>query len=91
MSIRWTPTALADLQAVHAYITADNVEAADKFVHVLKAIAALEAHPHMGRSGRVPGTRELVARPYVIAYRVERAAVELLAIIHGARRWPEAL
>ena len=25
MNIRWTPTALADLQAVHAYVAADKV------------------------------------------------------------------
>lgn len=45
----------------------------------------------MGRPGRVPDTRELViaGTPYVMAYRIEGAQVHIVAVIHGARRWPE--
>ncbi len=51
----------------------------------------LEAHPEMGRVGRVEGTRELVisGTPFFAAYRIARRRVEILALIHGARRWPE--
>jgi plasmid stabilization system protein ParE len=47
----------------------------------------------MGRSGRVAGTRELViaGTPYLVAYRVEAKAVVILAVIHGAQRWPDEL
>ena len=91
MIIRWTPTALRDLMSLHAYISPDNPTAADAEVErILAGIAALSQHPEMGRGGRVPGTRELVAPPFVIAYRARRAAVEILAIIHGARRWPDS-
>ena len=44
----------------------------------------------MGRTGRVAGTRELVIAPYVIAYRSRKSVIEILAIIHGARRWPDS-
>jgi len=92
MIIRWTPTALRDLEALHSYITRDEPTAADAAVEkMLTGIEALSQHPEMGRGGRVPGTRESVAPPFVIAYRVRRAAVEILAIIHGARRWPDSL
>jgi len=91
MIIRWTPTALRDLMALHAYISRDNPTAADAEVQrILAGIAALSQYPEMGRGGRVPGTRELVAPPFVIAYRARSAAVEILAIIHGARRWPDS-
>jgi toxin ParE1/3/4 len=45
----------------------------------------------MGRPGRVPGTRELVVAgtPYIVAYRVTASRVDVLAIIHAARRWPQ--
>jgi toxin ParE1/3/4 len=90
MIIRWTPTALRDLESLHVYISRDDPTAADAAVEkILAGIEALSQHPEMGRGGRVPGTRELVAPPFVIAYRVRRAAVEILAIIHGARRWPD--
>jgi toxin ParE1/3/4 len=47
----------------------------------------------MGRQGRCAGTRELViARtPYIVAYRIERLAVVVLRVLHGAQRWPTAL
>jgi plasmid stabilization system protein ParE len=57
---------------------------------ILEAIESLPRFPEMGRRGRVPGTRELVVRPFIVAYRVDNEMVELLAIIHTARRWPKS-
>ena len=47
--------------------------------------------PLSGRDGRVDGTRELVipGTQYIVAYRVVDSGVEILAIMHGARQWPE--
>ncbi len=92
MTIRWTPTALRDLASLHAYIAEDNERAAPATVErILSGLEALQRHPEMGRKGRVAGTRELVVTPYVIAYRVRREAIHVVAIIHGARRWPDSL
>jgi toxin ParE1/3/4 len=44
----------------------------------------------MGRKGRVAGTREFIVSPFVVAYRVKKDAIEVMAIIHGARRWPDS-
>jgi toxin ParE1/3/4 len=51
----------------------------------------LTKHPHIGRAGRVPETRELVVAktPYIVPYRVRGDEVEILAVFHGARRWPD--
>jgi plasmid stabilization system protein ParE len=48
--------------------------------------------PYIGRSGRIDGTRELVVSgtPYVVAYTVSGEKVTVLAVLHGARRWPES-
>lgn len=91
MTIRWTPTGLRDLESLHAYIAAGSHEAAA--ATVAKILAGLESavrFPGMGRKGRVAGTRELVVSPFVVAYRVKKDAVEVVAIIHGARRWPDS-
>ncbi len=81
---------MRDLESLHAYID-DNPDAASMTVEtVLSGIAALARHPEMGRKGRVAGTRELVMAPYVIAYRVRKTAIDILAIMHGARRWRES-
>ena len=91
MTVRWTPTALRDLESLHAYIGDDNQEAAAAAVEkILSVIEALQRHPEMGRKGRVAGTREVILSPYVIAYCVKKGAIELLGILHGARRWPDS-
>jgi toxin ParE1/3/4 len=51
---------------------------------------ALSRYPEMGRAGRVTGTRELIVFPYLIAYRLKGGAIEIVAILHGSRRWPDS-
>ena len=45
-----------------------------------------------GRPGRVAETRELVVpgSNYLVPYRVHEGRVEILAIVHAARDWPES-
>ena len=50
----------------------------------------LASYPEMGRSGRIPGTRESVINrtPFVATYRVKAKTVEIFRLMHGAQRWP---
>ena len=92
MTLRWTRLAASHLESVFEYLAQDNADAAGAAVdRILSAIEALERHPQMGRSGRVPRTQELVVTgtPFVVAYRVRKDRIEILAVLHGARRWPE--
>jgi toxin ParE1/3/4 len=90
MRIRWTPTALRDLEALHSYVAEDSPgAAANEVERILSALDALSLHPELGRNGRVSGTRELVVPPYIVAYRTQKMSIEVLAIVHAARRWPE--
>ena len=92
MTVRWTPTALRDLGALAQHIGEDAPEAASNMVaKILSGIEALRRQPEMGRRGRVAGTRELIIPPYIVAYRPTRDTIDLVAIIHGARRWPDVL
>jgi plasmid stabilization system protein ParE len=91
MTVSRTLTGLSDLASLHTYIRNDNPTAADATLErILSGIAALSRHPEMGKRGRVAATRELVIPPFGIAYRLRRGAVEILAIIHGAQRWPDS-
>jgi len=51
--------------------------------------ALLSANPEIGRRGRVAGARESVLpdTSCVVTHRL-REAVEILAVMHGAREWP---
>ncbi|HYA81180.1 MAG TPA: type II toxin-antitoxin system RelE/ParE family toxin [Methylocystis sp.] len=93
MKLRWTTPALRDLEAIGDYIAQDNPAAAARVVtSILDHAEMLVRHPHIGRPGRVPETRELVVAntPYIAPYRVRGDVVQILAVLHGARRWPES-
>ena len=94
MKLRWTRLAITDLDSVFAYVAADNPTAANRLVErIERAVTILRQHPTPGRTGRRLGTRELIVAgtPFVIPYRVRRNTIEILALIHGARKWPENL
>jgi len=92
VKIRWTRLAVDDLNIAYEYIAAANPSAAHAVIDRIEfAVNVLRAHPEIGRRGRVEGTRELVIprTPFIVAYRVSKSSIEILAVIHGARRWPE--
>lgn len=92
MKLRYTPRARADLAEIHDYIAQENPGAARRIVMLIrKASESLLENPQIGRPGRVDGTRELtIARfPFMVAYCVAQTEVQILAVIHTARLWPE--
>lgn len=95
MTIQWADDAIDDLKSLHAFIARDNLAAARKMaLTIVEAVEALlPANPHLGRPGRVSGTRELVIphSPYIVPYRVKAGTIQVLRVYHGARRWPDSL
>ena len=95
MNIEWSDEALADLSSLHAFIAKDNPSAAQKVA--MSIVASVETNlpdnPHIGRPGRVNGTRELVIThtPYIVPYRIKQDTIQVLRVYHGARRWPDRL
>lgn len=93
--IVWSHQAIDDLAAIRAFISRDDPTAAQRVaLHIVETIeTTLAGNPHIGRPGRVPGTRELVVSktPFVVPYRVKDKTIHVLRIYHGARRWPEVL
>ncbi|MDO4706613.1 MAG: type II toxin-antitoxin system RelE/ParE family toxin [Comamonadaceae bacterium] len=86
----WTRPAAADRRELRAYIAQDNPSAALALdALIAEKVARLLEHPQLGRPGRVPGTRELVAhRNYIVIYDVSDELVRVLRVLHAARQWP---
>ena len=82
------------LDDIHEYNAEHNPAAAVRTVERIRnAVTRLARLPSLGRPGRVAGTRELVISraPYIVAYRVQDAVVQIITILHSAQKWPETL
>ena len=91
MEVKWTPSALADLKHAGDYIGKDDPPAAQAMaVRAQEGVEYLLQHPNLGRTGRVRGTRELVisGSPFVVIYRVRFDQIQILRVLHHARKWP---
>jgi toxin ParE1/3/4 len=95
VEISWAEQAATQLQQAFDYIAlSSREETAVRIVEqILASVQQLAAFPLSGRTGRTPGTRELVVSqtPFVVAYAVEKGSVVILAIYHGAQKWPDTL
>ncbi len=94
MKLIWTKRALRDLDQMFVFIAKDSRSAAAALVDLVeKRSAALVNHPEIGRPGRSDGTRELVVTgtPSILPYRVRDGRVEILAVLHSSRQWPDQL
>ncbi len=93
MRVVWTRSALSDLDEIQDYVAQDSPSAARRLATGLRdrTVQLLTDAPMAGRKGRARGTRELVFPdlPYIVAYRVTEQ-VEILAVVHTARDWPES-
>lgn len=91
MHLKWTRPAIKDIKDAGDFIALDNPAAADRMAERVKEAAEyLAKYPNMGRTGRVQGTRELIVSgtPFIVVYRVNVPAVEILRVLHHARKWP---
>ena len=93
MKIRWSPTAISDLELIRDYIAQDSPLAARKVANRIKeSVNRLINFPLSGRAGRVPETRELVipGTSFVAAYTIQDNEVRIASVLHGRQRWPDA-
>jgi len=93
MRIAYTPRAASNLRSLQDYIAVHNPTAAFQMVQIIRErVSKLATQPRSGRLGRIEGTRELIVNrtTYIVSYRVADNFIEVLAILHGARRWPES-
>jgi toxin ParE1/3/4 len=92
--IEWTKQAVRQLDQARDYMALSNGEeiASRIAMRIVTSVQQLGTFPMSGRRGRVPGTRELAISnaQFIVAYTIEKECIGVLAIYHGAQRWPEA-
>ena len=94
MRLVFTEPAERDLDSIIDYIALDNPSAAEQVDRAIVATARrLTEFPEIGRTGRLPGTREfsVSSLPYLIVYEVGADVVTILAVFHTARDLARAL
>lgn len=90
LSVEWSRHARADLLEILDYISDEDPAAAWRLRDELyQRLSRLGLNPRLYRSGREPGTREMVFHPsYMLVYAVHIDAIKVLRILHTARQWP---
>ena len=91
MKVTWRRRARRDLHELIAYTAEDSIRSAELVAErIWDGVSLLASMPRAGRVGRVAGTRELVVQQtsYILVYRIDKSAVSILRVYHGARRWP---
>lgn len=91
MNIIWTNLALHHLKTSYEFIHQHSPKTAHEIFHRIETtITHLERYPQIGKKGRLQGTRELIIpnTPFLLIYRVKEIHIEILAFLHGRRKWP---
>jgi toxin ParE1/3/4 len=89
----WAPSALDDADSIAQFIARDSVDRAALVVtRVMEASHHLVAFPQLGRV--IPelndaNRREMFVGPYRLMYRIDGQDIWIVAIVHGARDWPQ--
>lgn len=90
MKVFWATSAEQDRADIIDYICQDNPLAAIRMDELFADAAGhLAEHPLLGKTGLIPGTRELIPHEsYRLVYEVQDNTVWILALVHIARMWP---
>ncbi len=92
VKIKWTKIAVQDLECIFDFITEieHKPDAARRMIkRIIDGVGQIKSFPECGRLGRVKGTRELVVvtTPFIIVYRINKNQLEILTVLHHARKW----
>lgn len=90
LPVVWQAGAVEDLVEIAGFIAEHSEYAALALVQRIETAAIrLAEQPYMAPTGRVLGTRELVAHPnYILVYQVTTAAVDILGVVHSRQQYP---
>ncbi|MGU3317008.1 type II toxin-antitoxin system RelE/ParE family toxin [Sphingomonas sp. M6A6_1c] len=90
LAVVWTDDATTDFLEILDYIAERNIAAADRLEALIQHAAdRLPDHPHIHRPGRIAGTREAIVHPnYILVYRVDANAIDILAVLHARQHYP---
>lgn len=92
MDVQWTDTALSHLDGIYAYIARDSERYALRTVdRITQRSIQIAEYPLSGRmvpEMALSQIREVVEGPYRIVYYIKPDQIDVLAVIHGAEKFP---
>lgn len=90
LQVVWRPEAQAALNQLIGYIADRDPAAAVRMLgRIMASVEPARSHPEIGRIGRAPGTRELIAHPnYLVIYRVLPDAIDIADVVHARQEYP---
>jgi toxin ParE1/3/4 len=90
LPIVWSEVALNDLDEIAAFIAQHDVNAAIRVQERIEdAVKPTANYPYMFRTGRLEGTREIVAHPnYIVVYRVLADMILVTGVVHARQQYP---
>lgn len=86
----WTPSARADLKAIHDYIAKESPQNAKAVAgEILRKADALDEFPHLGKT--IPeinedSLREISAYTWRILYHLRQDRIYIIAVVHKRRQ-----
>lgn len=93
MPVEWSRLALEDIRSLRNFGNARDPNSGTRMAWKVMSTAdrLLSQRKEHGRTGRVPGTRELPIpkTPFIAPYRVHAGYIEILRVYHHSQKWPE--
>jgi len=83
-----------DMAAIWEHIAADSVLAADRVIDQFTSIfERIAVFPEAGSRYQHPAGefRVMVAGAYLVFYKIQSDGVDIVRVLHGARRWEDLL
>ena len=94
MKLEYTHRFHDELRREYLFLCERNGEAAVRVRDlILQTIERIERFPQLGRSWRLPGTREIVVPglPYLVIYELHTDRIVILTLFHTSREYPPVL
>ncbi|RHW16327.1 type II toxin-antitoxin system RelE/ParE family toxin [Sphingomonas gilva] len=90
LKLIWKAEAEHQFNDIVGYIEALSPDGAKRITRlILDGLNRARNFPHIGRPGRVAGTRELIVHPnYIVIYRITPDAIDVLRILHARQLYP---
>ena len=93
MKVNWTSAARAQLRDIRAFVAHSSPQYATKVVDRLtKRSQQIATFPRSGRivpEANNVNIREVIEGPYRIIYHILEDEIDVIAVVHGARQWPD--
>ena len=93
MKVNWTAAARAQLRDIRGFVARSSPQYATKMVDRLtRRSQQIAIFPRSGRivpEANDVNIREVIEGPYRLIYHILEDEVDIIAVVHGARQWPQ--